>query len=493
MSIPHASLFGLFLMLALPAQAQTAATPPLLEETRQAFLQRVRLASGSLNDYYEKALASLETSLAALGDYEQARAVKARRADLTALSAATPDTAPGLPLLIEKAKLSGSTLATADSLQGWRTTNCAAEWILPRFTPGTYQLVLTYLMAPRRPPPPSPGSPPPRPQVPPLAPLEEVPMLFHESSLLATAAKNSLPIKLTMTGGENKLLTVEGSIELTRAPVVLRLVNQASSPMNEIIIRDLKLIPLATAASTPLTASTSLPFLEELKLLQAAQASKLTAAQKPVIDVYLSELAAISAPLPEAAEAIASEQQRVKKLLEGKAPKRPVGLKLDNFEELADAHFVPDPANTGDAFIIEHQGQQQRIRLAWIACPPLNPAEQKPLKLVLDRFGISPEAALSLGQSAQEFTALYLEGRPLRLLLRQDHKVNEAAQALLFVEGIGLFQNVLIDQGLAVLDAPANKGRNPLESALLTGLQEREAAARKQSPAPGGWGQRTQP
>jgi hypothetical protein len=81
----------------------------------------------------------------------------------------------------------------------------------------------------------------------------------------------------------------------------------------------------------------------------------------------------------------------------------------------------------------------------------------------------------------------------LRLLLRQDHKANEAAQALLFVEGIGLFQNVLIDQGLAVLDAPTNKGRNPLESALLTGLQEREAAARKQSPAPGGWGQRTQP
>ncbi len=193
MSIPHASLLGLFLMLALPAQAQTAATPPPLEETRQAFLQRVRLASGSLNDYYEKALASLETSLAALGDYEQARAVKARRADLTALSAATPDTAPGLPLLIEKAKLSGSTLATADSLQGWRTTNCAAEWIIPRFTPGTYQLVLTYLMAPRRPP---------RPQVSPLAPLEEVPMLFHESSLLASAAKNSLPIKLTMTGGE---------------------------------------------------------------------------------------------------------------------------------------------------------------------------------------------------------------------------------------------------------------------------------------------------
>jgi len=484
MSIPHTSLLGLFLILALPAQAQTAATPPPLEETRQAFLQRVRLASGSLNDYYEKALASLETSLAALGDYEQARAVKARRADLTALSAATPDTAPGLPLLIEKAKLSGSTLATADSLQGWRTTNCAAEWIIPRFTPGTYQLVLTYLMAPRRPP---------RPQVSPLAPLEEVPMLFHESSLLASAAKNSLPIKLTMTGGENKLLTVEGSIELTRAPVVLRLVNQASSPMNEIIIRDLKLIPLATAASTPLTASTSHPFLEELKLLQAAQASKLTAAQKPLIDVYLSELAAISAPLPEAAEAIASEQQRVKKLLEGKAPKRPVGLKLDNFEELANAHFVPDPANTGDAFIIEHQGQQQRIRLAWIACPPLKPAEQKPLKLVLDRFGISPEAALSLGQSAQEFTALYLEGRPLRLLLRQDHKANEAAQALLFVEDIGLFQNVLIDQGLAVLDAPANKGRNPLESALLTGLQEREAAARKQSPAPGGWGQRTQP
>jgi hypothetical protein len=454
----------------------------------------VRLASGSLNDFYEKALASLETSLAALGDYEQARAVKARRADLAALSASAPVPSPGLPLLVEKARLTGSVFATNDSLQGWRTSSCTAEWILPRFTPGLYQVQLTYLMAPRKPAPPSSAIAPGRV---PDAPLALVPFLFRESSLLASAAKNSLPLTLEMTAaGEFKHATLTGSIELTRAPVVLQLVCKAACPLNEIIIREVKLLPLPAAAASPsadVAAAQEVPLLEELRQLQTAQAGKVAKAQKPVIEAYQASLAALSSPLPEIAEAIAQEQQRVRKLLEGKTSKRLSGLRLDNFEEVSEARFVPDPGNTGDTFIIEHQGQQQRVRLAWISCAPLDPAEQRPMKLVLDRFGISAGVASALARDAQEFTALYLEGRPLRLLLRQDRKGSDATPALLFIEDIGLFQNVLVDHGLAVVDLPAGKERNPLESALLAGLQEREAKARQQKPAPGGWGLRPSP
>ena len=487
----HWLLFAALTLQALPAWAQTAA-PASLEELRQTFQQRVRLASGSLNDYYDKALASLETSLAVLGDYEQARAVKARRADLAALSANSPATPPGIPLLVEKARLSGSVLATADSLQSWRTSNCTAEWVLPRFNPGLYQVQLSYLMVPRKPASPTPGSPPPRV---PEEPLPQVPFLFRESSLLATAAKNSLPMVMEMTASnEFKLVTLAGTIELTRAPVVLQLSSKSACPMNEIIIRDLKLVPVPAPASSPSPLQASgLPLLEELKLQQAAQAGKIAEAQKPVIEAYLTSLAALSAPLPEVAEAIAQEQQRVRKMLEGKSPKRPAGLRLDNFEELSDAHFVPDPGNTGDTFMIEHQGQQHRIRLAWVNCAPLDPAEQRPLKLAQERFGITAEAALSLARDAQEFTALYLEGRPLRLLLRQDRKGNDVPQALLFMEDIGLFQNVLVDHGLATIELPPGKERNPLENALLSGLQEREAKARKQVPPPGGWGLRPPP
>lgn len=484
-------LFIAWLPVAVPAMCQTS-VPSSLDELRQSFHQRVRLASGSLNDYYDKALASLETSLAALGDYEQARAVKARRADLAALGSDTPPTLPGLPLLIEKARLSGSVLATSDSLQGWRTSNCTAEWILPRFTPGLYQVQLTYLMAPRKPAPPSPGASPPRV---PDAPLPQVPFLFRESSLLASAVKNSLPLALEMTAAsEFKPVTLAGQVELTRAPVVLQLVCKAACPLNEIIIRDLKLVPVPVVPpSADAEAAPALPLLDEFKQLQVAQAGKIAEAQKPVIEAYLTSLAALSAPLPEVADAIAQEQQRVRQLLAGKTPKRPTGLRLDNFEELSDARFVPDPANTGDIFKIEHQGHEHRIRLAWISCPPLDPAGQRSLKTAQDRFGITANAALTLARNAQEFTALYLEGRPLRLLLRRDRKGSDFTPALLFIEDIGLFQNVLIDHGLAVVDPPAGKDRNPLEAALLAGLHEREAKARKQSPAPGGWGLRTQP
>lgn len=486
----HLLLLATWLPLALPAQSPLVA-PASLEELRQSFHQRVRLASGSLNDYYEKALASLETSLAALGDYEQARAVKARRADLAALSASAPAPSPALPLLVEKARLTGSVLATADSLQGWRTTSCTAEWILPRFTPGLYQVQLTYLMAPRKPTPPSPNAPPPRTTE---SPLAQVPFLFRESSLLATAVKNSLPLSLEMTAaGEFELVTLAGSIELTRAPMVLQLVCKAACPLNEIIIREVRLVPVPANAATPAAdaaAARDLPLLEELKQLQAAQAGKIAEAQKPVIETYQTSLAALSAPLPEVAEAIAQEQQRVRKLLEGKAAKRLSGLRLDNFEEVSEARFVPDPGNTGDTFLIEHQGQQQRIRLAWISCAPLDPADQRPMKLVLDRFGISAAAAPALARDAQEFTALYLEGRPLRLLLRQERNASAVTSALLFIEDIGLFQNVLVDHGLAVVDRPAGKERTALEAALLAGLQEREAKARQQNPAPGGWGLR---
>lgn len=487
----HLLFFAALLPMPLAALGQTPA-PASLEELRQNFQQRVRLASGSLNDYYEKALASLETSLASLGDYEQARAVKARRADLAALSSAPPAVAPGVPLMVEKARVSGSVLATADSLQGWRTSSCSAEWVLPRFTPGLYQVQLSYLMVPRKPPPPPPGASPARVVVV-EQPLAQVPFLFRESSLLATAAKNSLPLALEMTAaGEFKPVTVAGTIELTRAPVVLQLLCKTACPLNEIIIRELKLIPIPAPAPSAATAP-ELPLAEQLKQLQLTQAGKMADAQKPVIEAYLASLAALSAPLPEVAEAIAQEQQRVRKLQEGKSSKRPAGLRLDNFEELSDARFVPDPGNSGDTFMIEHQGHQHRIRLAWVSCAPLDPAEQRPLKLAQERFGITTEAALRLARDAQEFTALYLEGRPLRLLLRQDRKATDVPQALLFIEDIGLFQNVLVDHGLAVVDLPSGKERSPLENALLSGLHEREAKARKQVPPPGGWGLRPPP
>ena len=94
----------------------------------------------------------------------------------------------------------------------------------------------------------------------------------------------------------------------------------------------------------------------------------------------------------------------------------------------------------------------------------------------------------NLGLSAKEFTALYLEGRQLHLMLKRARKSDETSLALVFLDDIGLFQNVIVDHGLAVIDPPASLPRGGMEAGLLSGLQEHETAAKKQSSPQGGWG-----
>ena len=492
------------LLLAGPGFLHAQAEPDELVKLRASFESKARIASTLWNDYYNRALAPIEAELAAAGDYEQARAVKARRDELAAMSAAVPP-APGAPAVVPgillpaaQARFSGVVSERAGTLVGWRTSSCAAEWTLPRLTPGAYHVQITYTMQDRVP----------EPGISPLAtrpvaePATTAIFSFREVSLLAAASRNlrALTFEKTPASGEVKTLTTTVPIELSKPPFTLRLSTTASYPANVIVIQSVRLLPASSATASggaaPAEPGATVSLASELDQLRKTHAQQLSEARKPLVESYVTSLGALQVPAADAddlSSIVESEGRRARKLIEGLASKGGGGMGLDNFEEVSGAKFVPDPTNSGDRFKVEHEGRQFFVRLAWVTCPPVDPSDSRALRHVMSKFGCDANEAASLAIAAKEFTALYLEGHPLQLLLRQSKKHEDTIIALVFLEDIGLFQGVLIDHGLGVVEVPPGGNRGGLEAGFLGSLQDREKAAQAQKPAPGGWGLKTAP
>ena len=90
--------------------------------------------------------------------------------------------------------------------------------------------------------------------------------------------------------------------------------------------------------------------------------------------------------------------------------------------------------------------------------------------------------------AARNFTASYLREKPLRLLIRPDRDQDGTVAALLFLPDVGLYQNVLVDHGLAAVVPPRRDAmRNATEKALIATLQARENQARNRQPPMGAW------
>jgi hypothetical protein len=462
--------------------------PESLKTLRKGFHQGLIIASGSLNDFYARALATSESYYASKGDYEQARAIKARREDLAALGLiaanALPPTVNSIPLAVETARTYGVVSAKSGELVNWRSSSCAAEWTLSKFTPGTYQIQLIYTMTPKTPPTGTTKSGP--------EPAKTLNYVFKESSLLAAAAttKNECPIALETTKEATTLLST-GTIQLTRPPMNLRLAATASYPGNILVIRDIKLIQ-TTAPNAPTATKTTAPLRlgDELTKLRAELPDALAKARADAFDAYskkLDQLVTASPKDESLATQAENEKRRAKKTLSNVAVKQ-TGTQ-ESFDELDDVHFMLDPANTGDRFkVITKDGKEMHIRLALVSCAPSDPTARE-MKTVTGKFGIDVDAAFNLAGDAQVFAAEYLQGRSLSLLIKPAKDKAEIPEALVFVANIGLFQNVLIDHGLAVVDVPPPATKSSThESEYVQLVKERETQARKQTPRPGGWG-----
>lgn len=471
------------------AAAAPAPDPAPLAAARAAFLRQALTDSQTLTEQYERALAKIEQELAEAADYEEARLVQQRRTELKALYASgDPVLAQSLstPLLPSQARFIGSTEMRGDQITGWRTGNSAVEWSNVRLNPGKYYLEIeaNFIELPSLPGVLVPGR---------SQPTETASFEFFEVSLLPGAAENRRSFEIQLSPDDTTFETQKiGPVTFTRSPITLRLVTPAGYPGNLLRVRNLRLIPATEAVPTVTTPEVDGPSLDELKKSLNAD---LTAAQKPLLDAYLESLRTLARTTPALRDAVSAETRRMVKLMEttrGQAtgPLRLLGGSggLGGYEDLDGALFANDPANTGDSFLVLHEERKIRVRLLWVQCAPLNAADAGAARQFGRHFDIAPETDLApLARTAQEFTAGYLEGKALRILLRPGENKDGSRDALVFLPETGLFQYVLVDQGLAAV-VPPRERRGMMENGLFEALQIRETAARRQKPAPGAWG-----
>ncbi|MCW0217920.1 MAG: hypothetical protein OJI67_06330 [Prosthecobacter sp.] len=468
--------------------AQTTTDPAPLAVARAVFLRQVMTDSQTLTDQYERALAKVEQELAEVADYEEARLVKQRRAELKALY---PTNDVGIaqslafPLLPAQARFIGSAEARGDLITGWRTNGSGAEWTNLRVSPGKYYLELeaNLVELPSLPGTLVPGR---------SQPQESALFEFFEVSLLAGAAENRRSFEVKLSHDDTTFESIQvGPVNFTRTPITLRLTAASGYPGNLLRIRNLRLLPAFVEAPTIATPAPEGPTLDELK---KSMNEALAEVQKPILESYLESLRSLAGANPALKDATDAETKRLLKLMEnsrGQAagPLRILGNNggLNGFEDLDGARFVADPENRGDRFVVEHENRRLTVRLLWLLCAPVDSSDKASSNAFAKHFGLGDSDVSSLGRTAQEFTAGYLEGKALRILIRPTKNKDGTSNALVFLPEIGLYQNVLVDQGLAAVVSPKDR-RGMMENGLFESLQEREDAAKRQKPAPGAWG-----
>lgn len=458
---------GVLAMLS-PALAQDVAGQ------RTNFLKLVLSDSQVLTEQYERALAKLETDLAAAADYEQALLVKQRREELRAVyPGGGASMVAAVPLALERTRLAGTVEVRGDALTSWRSAGSQVEWAGIRVTPGTsYHLELEAAMT----------------ALPPagrMQPLEKASFVFYEVSLLPGAQENRRSFDILAGKDETFAPLRIGPLSFSRDSVALRLAPATGYPANAISLRQFRLVPVAPEAVAP--TAPALPAGDPLAAARDGLQSELSKAQKPVIAAYQQTLKTLPAATAEAKEAVEAETRRLAQLENSSASKpgsilermaRQLGG-MAGLEDLEGARYVPAATSAGDRFTVEHEGRQIQVRLMWVRCAPVD--EKSAARQEFARhFGIDTDYAGSLARSAREFTLGYLDGKPLRLLLRPVKDKDGFQPALVFLPELGLYQNVLVDQGLAAVEpAPKNARTGMTERGLHDSLLEHEAAARR--------------
>lgn len=484
-------LSALFLLLqaatALRAQAP-AAEPPALTTARSTFLRQIMADSQLLTQQYERALAKAETEVATAGDYEEARAIRQRREQLQALYSGTASSlATTLPLT--QARMMGSAQASGETLSGWRSNGSGAEWQNFRLTPGSYYLEFDANMSDA----PVAGSIYASPK---FQPQQSAMFAFDEVTLLGNSQENHRAFEIKRSTDETTFSTVRvAPMNFTRNPVTLRFTATDGYPANIIRIRNLRLVPVTdtTAAAAPAPVTETTTSTAAMQQATATLKSAIETARKAASSGYLDALHDLAVTRPALKDQIDAEIRRIQRLDDPKKGKSGMhaissnGDVFSGFEDISDARLADEEPLSGARFKITHEGRTLLVRLLWIDCPPVE-EDDSDVKRFAKYFSIEDEDVVAVGRTARDFTATYLRDKPLRLLIRPDRDKDGTLAALLFLPNVGLYQNVLVNHGLAsVMPPPREKQHNAMERAFLSTLSSLEAAAKHRKPAPGAW------
>jgi hypothetical protein len=486
-------------IISLEASSLHAQTPPTSADELQAlanlktlFATQINSQSQKLTDQYERALARMESEVADAGDYEQALQIKKRRDQLQQILASnnSSSTTPALPLTPLAAKGTGITASSDGSLTGWRTASHYAEWTLTKLAPGDYFLELDALMT----------AIPTSVNDPLEEPAETALFEIYEVSLLAGAADNRRSFELNLSKGSPLEFKPQriGPMRFARSPITLRLAASKSYASNQVHFKNIRLVPAPT--SVPQTATNIvIPPTSNIDSVRSSLASALELAYKPINDQYASQLQELEQRFPDWQSLLDNEKRGIEKRRSSTSksndtnslhlPKPLASLGgISGFQDLENVTFVNHPENTGDRFRVSQDGKEFFIRLLWLKCasPFSDPESSTANNPFNQHFGLTNEDAALFGRAALQFTSGYLSGRTFRLLARNTPDSDGTLPALLFLPDIGLFHNLLIDQGLAAFVGKVGTG-GTLERALQYSISDRENEARSRNPRPGAW------
>jgi len=458
---------------------QSPTEPPALVELRKKLEVAAGAETALLNDLYQRALSGVQANAALDGDYEQALAARRRREQLAAQTQAIraqsgPDA--GTDLVIKDARLAGGLVLSAQAISNWRSALSSAEWILNRATPGRYEVHVTYRWQ----------------QGAGAAAVSEPPQwVMREVSSLPGAATNVVKCVLSPTSISGPgTVKGDGVLSISTLPFTLRLAPAMDYGGLDLVLLGVRLVPVSATASAPADL-TFVSHREELDTLLKTHRDEMRSIRQPVVEDYLTKLATLGANGAAGRKVVDAEMRRARASLDGDSAGVSTLASASGkagLTSLTGARYVDDPENTGTRFKVEHEGQTFVVSMMWVASPPPEPAmDVKAYRLTRERFNVDELQSVALGQAAKEFTALYLSDRPLKLLARATPDADGSLSALVYVEPVGLFQNVLVDHGLAVVDPASGGRRMALEAGILTSLHERESRARSSTPPEGGW------
>ncbi len=485
-SLRHALTLAVLLIMGVVRAQET--TPPDITAARNLLLTQALADSQRITEQYVLALSAREAALAAAGDYEEAKHFQQRRAQLQSLYFGSTVDSHAIVLPLTAARLVGSIQASGDILSNWRSNGSGAEWSQFKLTPGRYHLEFEANMIDA-----------------PVAfasakmqPQEKASFTFAEVTQLISTGTNTATFEITQSADETTFIPVRtGPLTFTRSPITLRLVANSGYPANLIRLRNLRLVPVTETAtvSAPIEAAAA------LKTVRDDLAAELLVSQKRAIDDYRNTLSALTTSKPALKEAITAEAQRLDRLttrrqstplLSPPAAFATATSSLQDFDILTGAMLADGPPAAGDRFKVIHDGKTIAVRLLWVASPPPE-SDTKSIPQLAKHFGIESAAAVSIGRLARDFTDQYLRSKPLRLLAYPQPDRDGTLAVLVVLQDIGLYQNVLIDQGLAAVQPPPSVNKAAItENALLSSLIAREEAIRKRSSPPGAWALRTE-
>jgi hypothetical protein len=485
-------------ILSLETSSLHAQTPSTSAEELQAlanlkalFATQINSQSQKLTDQYERALARMESEIADAGDYEQALQIKKRRDQLQQILASnTSSTTPALPLTPLAAKGTGITASSDGSLTGWRIASHYAEWTLTKLAPGDYFLELDALMT----------AIPTNVNDPSEEPAETALFEIYEVSLLAGAADNRRSFELSLTKGSPLEFKPQriGPMRFARSPITLRLAASKSYAFNQVQFKNIRLVPAPTSVPQTVT-NVIIPPTSNVDSVRSSLAFALELAYKPINDQYADQLQELEQRFPDWQALLDNEKRGIEKRRSPTSkskdtnalhlPKPLASLGgISGFQDLENVTFVNHPENTGDRFRVSQDGREFFIHLLWLKCasPSSDPASSAANPPFNQHFGLTNEDAALFGRAALQFTSGYLSGRTFRLLARNTPDSDGTLPALLFLPDIGLFHNLLIDQGLAAFVGKTGSG-GTLERALQHSISDRENEARSRNPRPGAW------